>query len=303
MNLKAIDAALAAYQPRLDEADNARLAFFRELWAVLDEVARSAAEANSYEPPAPSDLRAGARTGEPAFAQVPVVMEADALASALERLAGVLVEHGGFPETVCEGLARTKWDRMVAASPLSLAGSNPTAYVEEFAELLVDDGLSEDAAHVGGLAATLALRGLLDPAASAVKAAREQACEGAANPVRCPACGAPATLACVGAADVAQGGGKELWCSQCGCSWPFERVRCGRCGTQNQGHLHYFNLEGDEAHRLATCDECGGYVRTVYQEDVLTPFSYEVEDVVMAKLDLVAYQRAAADARSTDARG
>ena len=85
-------------------------------------------------------------------------------------------------------------------------------------------------------------------------------------------------------------------CAQCGCAWEFERVRCVRCGTQNQSRLHYFNLEGDEAHRLATCDECGGYTRTVYEEDALAPFSFEVEDVVMAKLDLVAYQRAAADA-------
>ncbi|MFQ9179615.1 MAG: hypothetical protein ACLR3C_06610 [Eggerthella lenta] len=34
----------------------------------------------------------------------------------------------------------------------------------------------------------------------------------------------------------------------------------------------------------------------MYEEDALAPFSFEVEDVVMAKLDLVAYQRAAADA-------
>lgn len=71
-------------------------------------------------------------------------------------------------------------------------------------------------------------------------------------------------------------------------------MRCARCGTQNQGHLHFFNVEGDDAHRIATCDECGGYVRTVYQEDgpmaQLYPFSYEIEDVVMAKLDLIAYR-------------
>ena len=37
-------------------------------------------------------------------------------------------------------------------------------------------------------------------------------------------------------------------------------------------------------------------MRTVYEEEALAPFSFEVEDVVMTKLDLVAYQRAAADA-------
>lgn len=64
-----------------------------------------------------------------------------------------------------------------------------------------------------------------------------------------------------------KGRGRALWCAQCGCVWDIERVRCARCGTQNQGHLHFFNVEGDDDHRIATCDECGGYVRTVYQED------------------------------------
>lgn len=91
-----------------------------------------------------------------------------------------------------------------------------------------------------------------------------------------------------------KGRGRALWCAQCGCVWDIERVRCVRCGTQNQGHLHFFNVEGDDDHRIATCDECGGYVRTVYEEDgpmvQLYPFSYEVEDMVMAKLDLIAYR-------------
>ena len=65
-------------------------------------------------------------------------------------------------------------------------------------------------------------------------------------------------------------------------------MRCARCGTRNQAHLHFFNIEGDDAHRIATCDECGGYMRTLYSDDALAPCSYEVEDVVMARLDAIA---------------
>lgn len=36
------------------------------------------------------------------------------------------------------------------------------------------------------------------------------------------------------------------------------------------------------------CDECNGYIRTVFIEDALRPFSYEVEEVVTAKLDAIA---------------
>lgn len=47
-------------------------------------------------------------------------------------------------------------------------------------------------------------------------------------------------------------------------------------------------LMGDDAHRIHKCDECNGYIRTVFIEDALRPFSYEVEEVVTAKLDAIA---------------
>lgn len=72
--------------------------------------------------------------------------------------------------------------------------------------------------------------------------------------------------------------------------WEFERVRCVRCGTRNRGHLHYHSIEGDDAHRIQSCDECGGYICSVFEEDELqlAPFSFEVEDVVMTRLDVIA---------------
>ena len=40
---------------------------------------------------------------------------------------------------------------------------------------------------------------------------------------------------------------------------------------------------------LYTCDDCGGYMRTLFSEKgALAPVSYEVEDVVMARLDAIA---------------
>lgn len=294
MNLKAIDAAIAAYRTNLDDADNARLVFFRTLWGVQQDIASEVAV--SYDIPDEDELRAWARAGEPVFARAPLTLDGDALAKAMRSLAKVLIEQGGFADSMKEALARTNWERMVAASDLEAAGSHPSRYVEEFTELLVDDGMDEDAASVGVVAATLALRALLEGPVTAIEQARRAAGADEPHAVRCPVCGGEAAVAQVSGAPAGQGRAKRLWCAQCGCVWEFERVRCARCGTQNQGHLHYFNLEGDEAHRLATCDECGGYTRTVYEESALAPFSFEVEDVVMAKLDLVAYQRAAADA-------
>ncbi len=295
MNRKLIDAALAAYEPVLDQADNDRLSFFRAVWEEQAAVAECGDTA-AYQVPGEADLRAWAGAGEPVFLHAPVQIEADALGCAMQRVAQVLAQRGGFPSSTAQALERTNWERMAAASDMKLAGSDPSAFVEGFVQLLEDDGMTQDQARTGALAASLALRALLDQAAAATSKALRAAGAGDAHTLRCPVCGGQAVLARVGDTDGSHGRGKELWCSQCGTAWSFQRVRCGRCGTQNQGHLHYYNVEGDEAHRIATCDECGGYVRTVYQQDALAPFAFEVEDVVMARLDLIAYQRAAADA-------
>lgn len=45
--------------------------------------------------------------------------------------------------------------------------------------------------------------------------------------------------------------------------------------------MGYFNIEGDEGHRIGTCDECGSYIRTRFAgEGDNAPYSPEVEDVV-----------------------
>lgn len=88
-----------------------------------------------------------------------------------------------------------------------------------------------------------------------------------------------------------RGGAREQYCGTCGALWPFERVRCGNCGTKNQGHLHYYNVDDDFAHRVQVCDECGGYQRVVFQQEARGGCVMEVEDVVMAKLDHVAHEQ------------
>lgn len=295
MNLKAIDAALAAYRDKLDEGDVARLDFFRKLWGALadeggaGEVAAGAADGGSA--PTEADLRAWFAAGEPVFAHAPATVEAAPFVATLERASACAAAHGGFAVGTAEALSRTKWDRIVAASPLDVAGCDPVAYLDALAGLLVDDGMTEDQAHTATLVAGLALRAQLEEPARAAAHALEQAGCDMPHPLVCPVCGGAPVAGRVGGENSTQGRGKTLWCAQCGTSWEIERVRCARCGTQNQAHLHYYNVEGDDAHRIATCDECGGYLRTVYADDALAPFSFEVEDVVMARLDAIAAER------------
>ena len=146
MNLKAIDAAIAAYRTNLDEGDVSRLAFFRELWGVQAEAASHVDL--GYEVPDADSLKTWARHGEPVLSHAPVKIEAAALAGAMERLAEVLAARGGFAASTSEALSRTSWERMVAASDLVLAGCNPAAYVESFVELLEDDGMDEETREI-----------------------------------------------------------------------------------------------------------------------------------------------------------
>ncbi len=286
MNEKQVDAAVAAYEGMLDPSDAARLDFFRALWERLRAWASDGA--GGYAVPAGDDLRAWYAAGKPVFSQAPVRIEPEKLAAALSDLTSFASERGGFPEDVRAAFERTKWDRIVAASPLEEAGRAPLAYVENLAGLLVDDGMDEEQARTAALVASLVLRAQIEGAAAAVARALLTDVPRGARPLACPVCGGMASVARVGGEDSTQGRGKTLWCAQCGTSWEIERIRCARCGTQNQTHLHYFNVEGDEAHRIATCDECGGYIRTVYTDETLAPFSFDVEDVVMARLDAIA---------------
>lgn len=287
MNLRQIDAALAAYRTELEEGENVRLAFFRHLWEVQQACATSA-EDLGYEIPNAAWLRDVRAVDEPVFHAAPVSLNEDAFVRALVGIGACAIERGGFPPSMQKALSSVAWDRIVAASPLAEAGHDPAAYLDELLVILMDDGMGEGQAHTATLLASFALRSQIEATSAALMDALEQANALASHPLACPICGGAPAVAHVGGEAPLEGRAKALWCPQCGASWEFERVRCARCGTQNQTHLHYFNIEGDDAHRIATCDECGGYIRTVYAEDALAPFSFEVEDIVMTRLDAIA---------------
>lgn len=288
MNLKLIDAAIASYRDNLDAGDAARLAFFREIWGVQATCANEAAQ-TAWKAPSAEELLAAWAAERPVFSVAPVDVDVAALADALGALASVFAKTDAFPAEVHAAFERVRWNRVLRASDEGLAGSDPSAWLADFAQVLADDGMTEQQAHLGALMASMALKVQLERPAAAALGALAKAGATEPHPLLCPVCGSAPTLAHVGGGTSTQGRGRLLVCPQCAAAWEFDRVRCARCGTRSQAHLHFFNVEGDEAHRLATCDECGGYIRTLYSEEgSLMPCSYEVEDVVMARLDAIA---------------
>ena len=287
MNLRLIDAATAAYKD-LSQDDLNRLVFFRSIWGVQAAAAEECPCV--YEVPSAHDLGIYVAKGNSVFSKAPVVVDAARLAKTAADIAECIAMKKMLAATSQELLVNTEWDKVVAALDIELAGSDPAAFLDAAAQLF-SQGAADDAATLTAVnVLSQALRCQLEaPAAAVVKALKKAELFEDLHPITCPCCGSAPTLSHVGGKTSSQGRGRVLVCQQCGSAWEFERIRCARCGQKNPNHLHYFNIEGDEAHRIATCDDCGGYMRTLFSEEGdLNPVSYEVEDVVMARLDALA---------------
>lgn len=303
MNLNMIDAAIAAYQDAIDPSDASRLKLFRELWGVQDDIAREiASDASLWRAPASRVLIEALQAGSTVFSISPVLIKPEALGDAIARLVRCMDCQGALSSKVSSALAGVSWSKAVSAPTLQSAGADPGAWLEDFQGACQSLGFDDASARMATLIASLALRPFLeDPARRALDAISDAGIDERIF-LACPVCGSKPAVARIAGGSATQGRPRSLWCGQCGASWEFERVRCARCGTRNQGHLHFHSIEGDDAHRIASCDECGGYIRTVYQDEgsLLAPFSFEVEDVLMARLDAIAADPSVARGEGAD---
>jgi|GEM_PF-2523789 len=100
----------------------------------------------------------------------------------------------------------------------------------------------------------------------------------------CPACGAPAAMGILRDEGQAHGGSRELWCALCDYHWAFPRIKCARCGNVRQKELEYFFVEGDNAHRVYGCGECGGTLKVVDEASLGHACDPRVEDIVLEGL-------------------
>lgn len=288
MNLRLIDAAMDSYG-ELPQDDVNRLVFFRSVWGLQ---AASVQDCPcSWEAPGRAELADACSRELPLFGLFPVQLDAQRLARDAADIAACIAGKGLMEPAVAAALQQAAWPQLLGEAGLELAGSDPAAFLDELAGSMAESGTETAAAVAAAQVASLALRCQLEqPAQRALAALRAEGLFEACHPLLCPCCGSEPALSHVGGQTSSQGRGRVLACLQCGAAWEFQRVRCARCGQTNPGHLHYFSLEGDDAHRLHLCDDCSGYMRTLFSEQgSLAPVSYEVEDVVMARLDAVAH--------------
>lgn len=298
MDLKRVHAAVDAYVADAKPADAARLRFFEQIFDMQQHRSEELDQTQGvhYEPPVGSQAMALYRDPDHSvFASVPVKIEAAEFAKTCSEIAQVLASKAGLAQQTVAALNGIDWAAFAGKVDMALAGSEPAQFVEQVYEGADKLGIPTDLpTSVLISVLRLALRPhLQDPAQRVVEAYGEARKEAAVDAdfsasLTCPVCGAPAALSWIGDSAGTDGRGRKQYCSLCGTQWDFERIRCSVCGTHNIGHLHYFSLEGDFGHRIQTCDECDGYQRVVFQEDLKhMPMVIEVEDVVMTNLDQI----------------
>ena len=100
----------------------------------------------------------------------------------------------------------------------------------------------------------------------------------------CPFCGSPPGLAQL----ERQEGKRILFCSLCGQSWEFARLKCPFCGSQEK--LGTLFLDQTDPRSIETCDQCKSYLKTVDgrklpEAEVVVPL---VETTATVHLDMIA---------------
>ncbi len=289
MNFKLIDRVIAAYESDLSEADMKRLRFFYGLWKDMDRWSNGPATAEKhYTVPSAEKLEEAWKADRPVFSCAPPKIQKTRFAAICYSLRNYVCNEGGLSEEDAKALHEVDFNLLVKEEDMELAASDPEAFVGVLLSNAYEQEIPSAAAHMLALVGMMALRVDLELVAQAVAKEQRKISKMNHNPLSCPVCGGMPALAKVGGDSPTDGRGRVLYCQQCGTKWAFERIRCARCGSRNPQHLHYYNIEGDDAHRIHKCDECNGYIRTVFVEDALRPFSYEVEEVVTAKLDAIA---------------
>jgi len=100
---------------------------------------------------------------------------------------------------------------------------------------------------------------------------------------QCPICG--------GAPDFAalekETGARRLLCSRCDAEWAFWRVTCPFCGCDNPDEQKY-SATDDQVYRLALCEGCRRYLKTIDLRQVQDERLLPVERILTLAMDLAA---------------
>lgn len=106
----------------------------------------------------------------------------------------------------------------------------------------------------------------------------------------CPFCGYYPDMAAI---VTGKDGKRYLHCSLCGHRWPFRRIMCAVCGTEDAARLENFTPEGDTRNRIDVCHSCKGYIKTLRFDstEALGEVDLTVENILTTGLDSAALKK------------
>ncbi len=99
----------------------------------------------------------------------------------------------------------------------------------------------------------------------------------------CPICGGEPDMAAL----EKSGGRRRLLCSRCDAEWSYRRLGCPFCGNDDPKDLAFFPSD-DKVYRLAVCERCHRYIKTVDLRETPTERPLAAARVLAAGMDVAA---------------
>lgn len=103
----------------------------------------------------------------------------------------------------------------------------------------------------------------------------------------CPICGNPPILGIL----TGDENKKYLVCGSCKAQWPYPRLKCSGCRTENPVYLSYFKSKEDSEYRIEICDNCNTYLKIIDLRQAHRDIYADIENLVTLHLDIIAHHR------------
>ncbi len=269
MNLEYIEECAKSYNGKLNAEEQGRLDYFVGLWRVMDECIRSRGDGDAYKMPSLAEVRDLYMSGTPLFSHTLPNVNAEQYASAAEAIANYLLENGEYSDDVEEAVRAVDWLDLV------IKQSNEHVQLD----------MNDLGTRIAGMVLLLAQFTFYEPITEQISQAIKGDRMVESHPLACPVCGSGAAISIIDRNETFYGTGRSLYCGQCGMIWEFDRVRCPRCGCDNEDELRFVNLGDAKNHQIQLCDHCGGFIRTTFVDPNLEKVAPIVEDVVSTPIE------------------